>query len=289
MMDDESLDSSNTPKGKNKKGKNKMGSSAMPLVRTIDGAPAESSDPMPSPSTLPPPAPARLEVPGSGATLSNPGLPLPELEVPPLRIVVLLSGTQGDTMPFVQLAHMMRERYGHVVRIATHDDLRAPVEKAGIRFYPMKGNARQMAGWGPSFSLHIPTLLKIALDVQKTSTQLTVIRQIILATVKACTEADPEDQNCEPFHADCIMANPMSIGHIHCAEALGIPLHLFFPNPWVATEVREHAKQESAERNAAHAFPPANMCRFFARTGLPALLLRLGLPLTPKPERLKRI
>ena len=94
----------------------------------------------------------------------------------------------------------MRMSLGH-----SHDDLRAPVEKAGIRFYPMKGNARQMAGWGPSFSLHIPTLLKIALDVQKTSTQLTVIRQIILATVKACTEADPEDQNCEPFHADCIM------------------------------------------------------------------------------------
>lgn len=63
----------------------------------------------------------------------------------------MLVGTFGDTMPFIQLAQWMHERNGHVVRIATHDDLRAPVEKAGLRFFPMKGNARQRpAGGRPS-------------------------------------------------------------------------------------------------------------------------------------------
>ena len=104
---------------------------------------------------MPPSTPARLEVPHSDDAA------MPKFDVPPMRIVVLLSGTVGDVMPFVQMAKMLHERYGHVVRIASHDDLRAPVEKAGIRFYPIKGNARQMAGWGPSFSLHLPTFLKL--------------------------------------------------------------------------------------------------------------------------------
>lgn len=32
----------------------------------------------------------------------------------------------------------------------------------------------------------------------------------------------------KPFIADAIIANPPSFGHIHCAEKLGIPLHLMF-------------------------------------------------------------
>lgn len=29
--------------------------------------------------------------------------------------------------------------------------------------------------------------------------------------------------------ADAIISNPVSYAHLHCAEALGIPLHLMFP------------------------------------------------------------
>jgi hypothetical protein len=32
----------------------------------------------------------------------------------------------------------------------------------------------------------------------------------------------------KPFIADAIIANPPSFGHVHCAEKLGIPLHLMF-------------------------------------------------------------
>ena len=32
----------------------------------------------------------------------------------------------------------------------------------------------------------------------------------------------------QPFVADAIIANPPSFAHIHCAEKLGIPLHLMF-------------------------------------------------------------
>jgi hypothetical protein len=32
----------------------------------------------------------------------------------------------------------------------------------------------------------------------------------------------------KPFVADAIIANPPSFGHIHCAEKLGIPIHMMF-------------------------------------------------------------
>jgi len=31
-----------------------------------------------------------------------------------------------------------------------------------------------------------------------------------------------------PFVADAIIANPPSFAHIHCAEKLGIPIHMMF-------------------------------------------------------------
>lgn len=40
------------------------------------------------------------------------------------------------------------------------------------------------------------------------------------------------------MQADAIIANPISYGHIHVADALGIHLHILFTMPWTATRVR---------------------------------------------------
>eukprot|EP01036_Dinobryon_divergens_P042717 gene42717-56783_t len=45
----------------------------------------------------------------------------------------------------------------------------------------------------------------------------------------ACVDIDPTDDEKRPFTADAIISNPVTYGHIHCAEALSIPLHLMFP------------------------------------------------------------
>lgn len=39
----------------------------------------------------------------------------------------------------------------------------------------------------------------------------------------------------KPFVAHAIIANPPSFAYIHCAEKLGIPLHLMFTLPWSPT------------------------------------------------------
>ncbi|KAK5046700.1 hypothetical protein LTR84_007461 [Exophiala bonariae] len=49
---------------------------------------------------------------------------------------------------------------------------------------------------------------------------------------------DPDTE--EPFVANAIIANPPSFAHVHCAEALGIPLHIIFTMPWTPTRAYSH-------------------------------------------------
>ena len=62
-----------------------------------------------------------------------------------------------------------------------------------------------------------------------------MIADILASTWRACTETDPDQPGARPFRADAIVANPPSYGHIHCAEALHVPLHMIFTMPWTAT------------------------------------------------------
>jgi len=48
------------------------------------------------------------------------------------------------------------------------------------------------------------------------------------------------DNTDDLFIADVIIANPPSMGHIHCAEKLGIPLHIVFTMPWSPTKSFHH-------------------------------------------------
>jgi hypothetical protein len=61
--------------------------------------------------------------------------------------------------------------------------------------------------------------------------------EIIEGCWRSCIAAGNGSENIEPidvesvtelFLADAIIANPPSYAHIHCAEKLGIPLHIVF-------------------------------------------------------------
>jgi hypothetical protein len=56
-----------------------------------------------------------------------------------------------------------------------------------------------------------------------------------------------------PFIADAIIANPPSMAHIHCAERLGVPLHLMFTFPNSPTQQFPHPltniKQTNVDSN----------------------------------------
>lgn len=59
--------------------------------------------------------------------------------------------------------------------------------------------------------------------------QMAMLTNIIRSTWPACTAPDPDDPTQQPFFADAIISNPVTYGHIHCAEALSVPLHIMFP------------------------------------------------------------
>ena len=59
-----------------------------------------------------------------------------------------------------------------------------------------------------------------------------MVNQIIRSCWPAVSQPDPYDHESRPFVANCVISNPPTIGHIHVCEALGIPLHIMFPQPW---------------------------------------------------------
>ena len=155
--------------------------------------------------------------------------------VPRLAIVMLIVGTRGDVQPFIALAKTLL-RYGHRVRLATHETFRSFVRENGIEFYPLAGNPADLMSFMVKNAGIVPSVSSVvAGDVTKSRQ---TIADILESTWKACTEADDETQ--VPFVAEAIIANPPSYGHIHCAQKLRIPLHIMFTMPWTATGAFVH-------------------------------------------------
>ena len=161
------------------------------------------------------------------ASVAEDGLQLP---LPKLNICIMVVGTHGDINPFLGLADRL-VALGHRVRVATHKQHRRLVLTRNHDFYPLAGDARKLSQWmvqtgGTVLGEARPSNLSAIPE----KTQMT--QDIIKSTWPAATEPSPDDIDQRPFEADAIIANPPVFGHIHVSEALGIPLHIMFPQPW---------------------------------------------------------
>ncbi|KAG4919198.1 hypothetical protein JHK82_056638 [Glycine max] len=146
--------------------------------------------------------------------------------VPRLQIVILVVGTRGDVQPFLAIAKRLQE-YGHHVRLATHDNFKTFVKSANVDFYPLGGDPRILAGYMARNKGLIPS------GPAEISVQRKQLKAIIDSLPPACTAPDMETG--VPFRAQAIIANPPAYGHVHVAEALAVPLHIFFTMPWTPT------------------------------------------------------
>ncbi|XP_041003002.1 sterol 3-beta-glucosyltransferase UGT80A2-like isoform X2 [Juglans microcarpa x Juglans regia] len=163
--------------------------------------------------------------------------------IPPLQIVMLIVGTRGDVQPFVAIGKRLQD-YGHRVRLATHSNFKDFVLTAGLEFYPLGGDPKVLAGYMVKNKGFLPS------GPSEIPVQRNQMKEIIYSLLPACK--DP-DMDCGiPFKADAIIANPPAYGHIHVAEALKVPIHIFFTMPWTPTSEFPHplsrVKQQSGYR-----------------------------------------
>lgn len=154
-----------------------------------------------------------------------------------LNINIQVVGSRGDVQPFIALGHELR-RYGHRVRIATHNIFEDFVRNSGsgLEFYPIGGNPSELMAYMVKNPGLIPSLK--SLQAGEIKRKRMMVREMLEGCWKSCIEADTLTH--EPFVADAIIANPPSFAHVHCAQALGIPVHLMFTMPWTSTRAFPH-------------------------------------------------
>jgi UDP:flavonoid glycosyltransferase YjiC (YdhE family) len=170
------------------------------------------------------------------------------ISCPRLNIVVMVIGSRGDVQPFLKIGKVLKEQYGHRVRIATHPAFRELVEKdVGLEFFSVGGDPSELMAFMVKNPGMIPSIESVkAGEIGRRREQMA---EMFEGFWRACTRATDDETDIQnvkmmgdkdPFVADAIIANPPSFAHIHCAEALGVPVHAMFTFPYTPTEAFPH-------------------------------------------------
>jgi UDP:flavonoid glycosyltransferase YjiC (YdhE family) len=168
--------------------------------------------------------------------------------IPTLNIVIMVIGSRGDIQPFLKIGKILKEKYGHRVRIATHPTFKTFVEQdIGLEFFSVGGDPSELMAFmvkNPGLIPKIETVKAGEIGKRRDS-----MYEMFQGFWRACINATDDEKdvaNLEmmgtkyPFVADAIIANPPSFAHFHCAEKLGIPLHLVFTFPYTPTQSFPH-------------------------------------------------
>ena len=124
---------------------------------------------------------------------------------PSLNIVVQVVGSRGDVQPFIALGNEL-QRYGHRVRIATHDVFDDFVRDHGLEFYPIGGDPVTLMAYMVKNPGLLPSMNSLmAGDIQEK-------RDMVLEMLEGCWDSCvlPDISSGQPFVADAIIANPPS-------------------------------------------------------------------------------
>lgn len=196
-----------------------------------------------------------------------------QLPVPPMNIVIQIVGSRGDVQPYVALGQVLKNKYGHRVRLATHPTFRDFVTENGLEFFSIGGDPAELM----AFMVKNPGLMPgmESLKSGDIGKRRKGIYEMVTGCWRSCVEAGDgtgiaasDDMvsgqasfdgnvslgtDAKPFVADAIIANPPSFGHVHIAEKLGIPLHLTFTMPWSPTQSFSHPLANIVSTNAESA------------------------------------
>ncbi|KAJ7678184.1 hypothetical protein DFH06DRAFT_567895 [Mycena polygramma] len=152
-----------------------------------------------------------------------------------LNIVIQVVGSRGDVQPFIALGNEL-QKHGHRVRLATHNVFEDFVRKSGLEFHPIGGDPAELMAYMVKNPGLIPSMKSLRQgDIQR---KRAMVMEMLEGCWRSCVEPDTVSHT--PFVAEAIIANPPSFAHVHCAQALGIPVHLMFTMPWTSTRAFAH-------------------------------------------------
>ncbi|KAM0207609.1 hypothetical protein ACHAQD_011963 [Fusarium lateritium] len=223
------------------------------LAAWCDHFKSSFSENLPSCPQSPQPQPRR-----TNSLAFLPGVEKP-VKSPRLNIAIHIVGSRGDVQPFIPIAQLlMKPPYGHRVRICTHAAFKDFVEAQGVEFFNIGGDPEALM----AYMVKNPGLLpnRDSIKGGEVGKRRKEMSDIISGTWRSCIEAG--DGMGEPikaanvanaddlFLADVIIANPPSMGHIHCAQKLSIPLHMVFTMPWSPTKAFPHPLAAMSYGNA---------------------------------------
>ena len=61
-----------------------------------------------------------------------------------MNIVIQIVGSRGDVQPFVALGQVLKRKYNHRVRIATHPNFKDFVTENGLEFFSIGGDPSEL-------------------------------------------------------------------------------------------------------------------------------------------------
>ncbi|KAH8831439.1 UDP-Glycosyltransferase/glycogen phosphorylase [Flagelloscypha sp. PMI_526] len=164
---------------------------------------------------------------------------------PALQIVIFLVGSRGDIQPYIALAKLLKAD-GHRIRIATHETFSEFVREHGLEFFSIGGNPHDLMSYMVKNPGLIPGMESLRNgDIPKK-------RLMLSEMIQGCWEScySPDQSTGALFAADAIISNPPAFAHVHCAEALGIPLLMSFTMPWTSTTSFHHPLVQISKSNA---------------------------------------
>ncbi|KAJ7778801.1 UDP-Glycosyltransferase/glycogen phosphorylase [Mycena maculata] len=164
---------------------------------------------------------------------------------PSMNIVIMIVGSRGDVQPYVALGKLLLAD-GHRVRIASHETFRTFVNEAGLEFFNIGGNPQDLM----SYMVKNPGLMPGMTSL--TNGDISRKRKMLTEMINGCWLSchSPCQETGRTFAADAIISNPPAFAHVHCAEALGIPLLLSFTMPWSPTASFPHPLVNIKSSNA---------------------------------------
>ena len=167
---------------------------------------------------------------------------------PSLNIVIMVIGSRGDIQPFLKIGKVLKENHGHRVRIATHPAFKTFIEQdSKLEFFSVGGDPAELMAFMVKNPGLIPSIS--TLKTGEVGRRRDAMFEMFQGFWRACVNAkdgtadEPLPRTMDhhhPFIADAIIANPPSFAHVHCAERLGIPLHLMFTFPYSPTRSFPH-------------------------------------------------